>query len=114
MKFEKTDFCFPEQGPEQGAWESLLNELAATGDRNIAIEFDCGAHSKKVLNGNRIIVIVSLGVVVLLPPSGETLDIKLFGEEGIIERQRARSIVIFIDRICAIEFDAEQVNGPCV
>lgn len=110
MEFQDNAFCLPENEPTQGAWTQLLQDLATNCDRNIAIEFECGGCCKKVLNGDRIIVIVSLGVVVLLPPRGETLDIKLFGENEIIERQRAEAIVIFIDRICSIEFGAEEID----
>lgn len=116
MNFKEKSFCLPENGPVQSAWENLLGELAANNavDNDIAIEFECGACCKKVLNGERLFPIISLGIVVLLPRQGEFLDVKLFGEEGIIERQIARAIIIPIDRICSIEFGAQQVNGPCV
>lgn len=105
-------FCMPEDGAVQGAWESVLQNLTNNAtDRNIAIEFECGDCCKKVLNGQQIIPIVSLGIVVLLPPNGEYLLVKLFGEEDIIETQIARAIVIPLDRICAVEFGAQQVDS---
>ena len=104
------EFCVPENGNTQGAWESLLGNLGTATNRDIAIEFECGGCCKKVLNGERIIPIISLGVIVLLPPNNETLLVKLFGEEEIIERQMARAIVIFIDRICSIEFGAVEID----
>jgi len=115
MDLKGENFCLPENGPVQSAWENLLGELATNNaaDNDIAIEFECGACCKKVLNGDRLFPIISLGVVVLLPRQGQFLDIKLFGEEGIIERQTARAIIIPIDRICSIEFGAQQINGPC-
>lgn len=107
MNFDKK--CWPDNGPTQGAWTKLLEEYATNND-NIAVQFECGKCCKKVLNGDRLVPVLSLGVVVLLPPSGESLLIKLFGEEGIIERQMARAIVIPIDRICSLEFGAVEID----
>lgn len=99
----------PYHGPSQAEWENLIESLA-TNCGDIAIEFDCGDCCKKVSNGERLIVIVSLGVVVLLPDHDKLLHIKLFGDEGIIERQKADAIVIPIDHICSIEFGAKEID----
>jgi hypothetical protein len=111
---EVRKFCV-DNSPTQAAWDTLLGNLTTNNAaaRNIAIEFECGDCCKKVLNGDRLIPIISLGIVVLLPPSGSTLLIKLFSGGQRVETQMARAIIIPIDRICAVEFGAVQVDGVC-
>lgn len=108
---EVRKYCV-ENSPKQTAWDTLLGNLISNNNtaRNIAIEFECGDCCKKVLNGDRLIPIISLGIVVLLPPNGASLLIKLFSGAERVETQMARAIVIPIDRICAIEFGAVQVD----
>jgi len=113
--YGEEEFCVPEcdaQESPQAAWDSLIGSLCHHKNNNkIAIEFDCGGCCKKVLNGERLIPIVGLGVVVLLPDRGDHLLVKLFGEDAIIERQLVRAIVIPIDRICSVEFGAVEIDA---
>jgi hypothetical protein len=89
--------------------EEVLGEIIVPPtSRNIAIEFECGECCKKVLNGASIAVTDCF--VILRPAMGEQLEVKLFSEGRLVERQRVQIIVIPIDHICSIEFGAVEVD----
>jgi hypothetical protein len=89
--------------------EEVLGEIIVRPTtRNIAIEFECGDCCKKVLNGESIAVTACF--VTLRPAIGEQLEVKLFSEGKLVERQRVQIIVIPIDHICSIEFGVVEVG----
>jgi len=89
--------------------ESLIDRLTEKGTHTIAVEFECGACCKKVLNGRRLIVIPVLNVLVLLPACDEFLHLKLFCEE-LVEEQKMRAIIINLNNVKAIEIGAWQIS----
>ena len=91
-----------------GCLEDVLGGIINPTNRNIAIEFECGGCCKKVLNGEDIDVIGNC--VVLRPAANERLEVKLFSGGVLVERQRVRFIIIPIERICAIEFGARELD----
>ncbi|MGQ9698412.1 MAG: hypothetical protein ACUVRO_10505 [Armatimonadota bacterium] len=90
--------------------ESLIDRLTEKGTHTIAVEFECGACCKKVLNGRRLIVIPVLNVLVLLPDCGECLHLKLFCAHKLVEEQEMRAIIINLNNVKAIEIGAEQID----
>ena len=89
---------------------SLIEGLTEKGTHTIAVEFECGACCKKVLNGKKLIVIPVLNVLVLLPAPGQFLILKFFCDGCLVEKQRMRAIIIRLDNVKAIEIGAEQID----
>jgi|GEM_PF-939685 len=87
---------------------SLIDRLTQGGSESIALEFECGACCKKVLNGRTLIVIP--GFVVLLPATGDFLLLKVFCDGCLVEKQRMRAIIVNRDNLKAIEIGAVQVD----
>lgn len=76
--------------------------------KRIAVEFECGECCKKVLNGAKIVPLK--GLLFLLPAKGECLFLKVISCGKIAEKQILNFIIIPLDRVCAIEFGAIQVD----
>lgn len=77
----------------------------------IGIEFFCGECCKKVINGQFIFFIP--GFISLLPPVGEHLILKIFSDGELVEVQKLTSILVAIDKLCAIEGNPQQVWSTC-
>jgi len=76
--------------------------------KRIAIEFECGDCCKKVLNGAKIFTFK--GLLFLLPSRGECLFLKVISCGKVAEKQILNFIIIPLERVCAIEFGAIQVD----
>lgn len=74
-----------------------------------AIEFKCGNCCKKASNA-RLIGICG-GLLVLVPFDLSGVVIELFGEEGVINTETARLVLIPLDNVCSLEVMAPQVNN---
>jgi hypothetical protein len=107
--------------PGLETWEKLIDALLTETEdeveaielkkkKKIAIEFECDGCCKKVLNGNRIFFIPIINVIVLIPPLGERLLLKVFSCGHIVDKEKMKAIVIPISRICSVEIGAEQID----
>ena len=66
-----------------------------------AIEFKCGCCCKKASNVR--IVGVSRGLLLLAPFDLSGITVELFGEEGVINAETARFVLIPWDNVCSLE-----------
>ncbi|HBC91811.1 MAG TPA: hypothetical protein DCZ10_02620 [Pelotomaculum sp.] len=92
--------------------QSFMDTLQTETDIfTIGIEFFCGECCKKVTNGQFIFFIP--GFILLLPPVGQFLMLRVFSDGKIVEVQKLRSIQVAIDKLCAIEGNPIQVWPAC-
>jgi hypothetical protein len=66
-----------------------------------AIEFRCGNCCKKASNAR--LIGISGGLLILAPFDLSGIIIELFGEEGVINTETARLVLIPLDNICSLE-----------
>jgi hypothetical protein len=74
-----------------------------------AIEFKCGNCCKKA-SGARLVGICG-GLLILAPFDPSGIIVELFGEEGVINTETARLVLIPLDNVCSLEVIALDVNG---
>lgn len=81
--------------------------------RPIAVEFSCGDCSKKALNAK--VKDICAGLLILAPFDAQGIDIKVFCGGALVERESAQAVVIPLERVCAVEVGAREVDGcpPC-
>lgn len=99
--------------PAVAGMQALVDGLC--GKNKITIEFECGDCCKKVSNGAFFFFFFNF--VVLLPSKDEFLTIKLFNGGNLVEKEKAKVIVIESRRICSFEFgpkkEKKKVNKKC-
>ncbi len=66
-----------------------------------AVEFKCGCCCKKARNVR--IVGISGGLLLLAPFDLSGIVVELFGEEGVINTENVRFVLIPLDNICSLE-----------
>lgn len=66
-----------------------------------AVEFKCGKCCKKACNAR--VVGICNGLLLLAPFDRCGVVIKLFGEEGVIDTEYARFVLIPLENVCSIE-----------
>ncbi|MGI6132774.1 MAG: hypothetical protein ACOYES_13045 [Bacillota bacterium] len=81
--------------------------------RSVAVEFSCGDCSKKALNAK--VKDICAGLLILTPFDSRGIDIKVFCGGALVERETAQAVIIPLERVCAVEVGAREVDGcpPC-
>jgi hypothetical protein len=84
--------------------------------RPIAVEFSCGDCFKKALNAK--VKDICAGLLILTPFDAGGIDIKVFCGGVLVERETAQAVVIPLERVCAVEVGARELDGcpprpPC-
>ena len=81
--------------------------------RPIAVEFSCGDCSKKAFNAKVKDICAGLLILTLFDAGG--IVIKVFCGGCLVETETAQVVVIPLERVCAVEVGAREVDGcpPC-
>jgi hypothetical protein len=66
-----------------------------------AVEFKCGCCCKKASNAR--LIGISGGLLLLAPFDLSGIVVELFGEEGVINTETARLVLIPWDNVCSVE-----------
>lgn len=74
----------------------------------VAVEFECDDCCKKALNA-RILTVVDEFLILVAHDDGCIL-IKTISGGQLVEKEIAKAIIIPLERVCSIEFDAVQVD----
>jgi hypothetical protein len=83
--------------------EEFLNQI-------VNVEFCCGAHVKKALDGR----LTEVGRdFIVIEADDEAIKVILFGDSAEIETERVTKIIIPIDHVCSVEDPCRKKHDPC-